>query len=47
MIERTEEILERMSGKPFVFNLGHGIVPETPPEHVALLVETVRNWRPE
>ena len=47
LIERTEEILERMSGKPFVFNLGHGIVPETPPEHVALLVETVRNWRPE
>jgi len=25
----------------FVFNLGHGIVPSTPPEHVAVLVETV------
>jgi len=24
-----------------VFNLGHGIVPSTPPEHVAALVETV------
>jgi uroporphyrinogen decarboxylase len=24
-----------------IFNLGHGIVPKTPPEHVAVLVETV------
>ena len=40
--ERTHEILELMEGKPFVFNLGHGIVPETPPENVARLVEIVR-----
>ena len=26
---------------PFVFNLGHGILPETPPEHVAELVRLV------
>ncbi len=25
-----------------VFNLGHGIVPATPPDHVALLIETVQ-----
>lgn len=40
--ERTREILERMNGKRFIFNLGHGIVPETPPENVARLVEIVR-----
>jgi uroporphyrinogen decarboxylase len=40
--ERTREILERMSGKRFIFNLGHGIVPQTPPENVAKLVEIVR-----
>ena len=34
--------LERMEGQRFIFNLGHGIVPETPPEHVARLVELVR-----
>jgi uroporphyrinogen decarboxylase len=27
---------------PFVFNLGHGVVPETPPEHVARLGELLR-----
>ena len=43
--ERTREILERMEGKRFVFNLGHGIVPEAPPEHVAQLVELVKGWR--
>ena len=45
--ERTHEILDLMAGKPFIFNLGHGIVPQTPPENVAKLVEVVRNWTPE
>ena len=31
-----------MQGRRFIFNLGHGIVPETPPEHVARLVELIR-----
>ncbi len=35
-------ILQAMRGWPFVFNLGHGIVPQTPPAHVAELVELVR-----
>ena len=30
-----------------VFNLGHGILPDTPLEAVALLVETVHGYRPE
>jgi len=34
------------SGPGHVFNLGHGIVPQTPPEHVAALVETVRAASP-
>ncbi len=41
----TEEILAKLNQGPFVFNLGHGIVPETPPEHVAELVKTVKAWR--
>lgn len=35
-------ILDAMRGRPFIFNLGHGIVPQTPPEHVAALLEIVR-----
>ena len=31
-----------MHGLPFIFNLGHGIVPQTPPENVARLVALVR-----
>jgi uroporphyrinogen decarboxylase len=33
-------------GGRFIFNLGHGVVPQTPPEHVAELVEIVRGWKP-
>jgi uroporphyrinogen decarboxylase len=43
--ERVDEILDLMRGKRFIFNLGHGIVPQTPPEHVARLVERVRSRR--
>ncbi len=39
---QTRKILEATRGTPFIFNLGHGIVPETPPEHVARLVALVR-----
>jgi len=42
MDDRVDEILELMEGRPFVFNLGHGIVPQTPPENVARLVKRVR-----
>lgn len=35
-------ILGAMRGRPFVFNLGHGIEKETPPEHVSQLVRIVR-----
>lgn len=29
-------------GAPYIFNLGHGITPQVPPEHVAELVKLVR-----
>ena len=38
----TDRILEALSAGPFIFNLGHGIVPQTPPEHVAELVRRVK-----
>lgn len=39
----AERIISDLSGGRFVFNLGHGINKETPPEHVEQLVEFVRN----
>lgn len=38
----VERILRAMRGHPFVFNLGHGVLQPTPPEHVAELVALVR-----
>ncbi|MFZ1414043.1 MAG: uroporphyrinogen decarboxylase [Defluviicoccus sp.] len=29
----------------FIFNLGHGVLPETPPEHVAAVAAQVRSWQ--
>ncbi len=42
MARRAREIIAALGANPFIFNLGHGIVPETPPEHVAALVSIVR-----
>lgn len=38
-------ILDRLGSRPFVFNLGHGVLPQTPPENVAELVAIVRRDR--
>jgi uroporphyrinogen decarboxylase len=39
-------VIEAAGDAPgYVFNLGHGIVPATPPDHVAVLVETVHAAR--
>jgi uroporphyrinogen decarboxylase len=39
---RVAEILERAGGRPgHIFNLGHGVLPETPVENVVAMVEAV------
>ena len=42
MADEVRRILEEAAHGPHVFNLGHGIVKETPPDHVAALVSLVR-----
>lgn len=42
MEKRAEEIIAGFADRPHIFNLGHGIVPETPIENVELLVATVK-----
>jgi uroporphyrinogen decarboxylase len=43
MRAETSAILDALSGRPHIFNLGHGILPQTNPDHVAELVEFLRN----
>jgi uroporphyrinogen decarboxylase len=38
----VDEILEILSGGPFIFNLGHGILPQTPIVHVERMLARVR-----
>lgn len=40
--EGVEAILGALSGGPLVFNLGHGITPQTPVAHVEAMVRLVR-----
>jgi uroporphyrinogen decarboxylase len=40
--DEVRRILDALGQGPFVFNLGHGIPPETPPDNVARLVRIVR-----
>ena len=46
LAREATRILDKLGHGSFIFNLGHGVVPQTSPEHVAQLVETVRNWKP-
>lgn len=40
--EGARDVLRRAGGRPgHVFNLGHGVLPTTPPEHLARLVQDV------
>jgi uroporphyrinogen decarboxylase len=38
----VDTVLQATAGKPFIFNLGHGILQETPIAHVEQLVKRVR-----
>ncbi len=38
----AQTLLKLFHDVPYVFNLGHGFTPETPPENVARLVEIIR-----
>ncbi len=41
--DRARQIIAAFADRPHIFNLGHGIVPETPIAHVERLVELVKN----
>lgn len=41
----TLDLLDIFRERPFIFNLGHGITPETPIDNVKRVVELVQTWR--
>jgi uroporphyrinogen decarboxylase len=44
---RVHELLKRTGARPgHIFNLGHGILPETPVENVKAVVQMVREFKP-
>ncbi len=36
------DILEKFGDKPFIFNLGHGIIPQTPIENLEFILDLIR-----
>jgi uroporphyrinogen decarboxylase len=45
--QRVHDLLRRTGNRPgHIFNLGHGILPETPVENVKAVVQMVRDFRP-
>lgn len=45
LMPHAQEVMQRMEGQPgHVFNLGHGILPNTPVENVQRLVDYVHNY---
>jgi len=45
--ERAEDVLRRACGRAgHIFNLGHGVLPETPLDNLKLLIDTVHGWVP-
>jgi uroporphyrinogen decarboxylase len=44
MFKEAKKYLNFFKNKPYIFNLGHGILPKTKPENVKRLVEFVRSY---
>nr|WP_225908047.1 uroporphyrinogen decarboxylase [Hyphomonas sediminis] len=40
---RVRELLDAYAGRPHIFNLGHGVRPETPIAHVERVLDLIRN----
>ncbi|MCQ8279907.1 uroporphyrinogen decarboxylase [Acetobacteraceae bacterium KSS8] len=43
LVDAVKAVRDAMKGRAHVFNLGHGVLPQTSPEHVRLLVDTLRD----
>jgi uroporphyrinogen decarboxylase len=46
LVAEVQRLLKANQGQPFIFNLGHGVLPQTPCSNVKLVVDTVKAWSP-
>jgi uroporphyrinogen decarboxylase len=44
LIRETKEVLERFKKNKHIFNLSHGVLPQTPTANIQKVVEIVRNY---
>jgi uroporphyrinogen decarboxylase len=45
--ERVTDVLRRGPRRGHIFNLGHGVLPETDPDVLTRMVDHVHSWRPD
>jgi uroporphyrinogen decarboxylase len=45
MVLNINNILENFSSVRHIFNLGHGVIKETPIDNINLLIKTIREWK--
>ena len=44
IFEEAEKYIKIFKGSPYIFNLGHGLLPQTNPDRVKELVNFIRNY---
>lgn len=42
--KETRQMIAAFGPQRYIANLGHGVYPDTPPDHVRCFIDTVKNW---
>lgn len=45
MVDQVQKICDILADGPFIFNLGHGVIKETDPDHVTQLITSIRKYK--
>ena len=42
MVNRVEKIIDIFKERPFIFNLGHGVLPQTPINNIQTVIDVIK-----